>query len=49
MEVGMFVAMEPKFLANLKRLQPGVSIIVMTSFGAEATVREAFGKGTSTF
>ena len=45
MEVGTSGSMEPEFLASLKKLQPGASIVVMTSFGTEATVREAFSKG----
>lgn len=44
-EVGMSGAVEPGFLADLKRLLPGASIVVMTSFGTEAMVREAFRKG----
>ena len=44
-EVGFSGAMEPEFLANLKRLQPSASIVAMTNFGTEAMVREAFRKG----
>lgn len=44
-EVGMSGAMEPGFLANLKRLQPSASIVAITSFGTEAMAREAFRKG----
>lgn len=45
MEAGMSGSMGPEFLASLKKLQPGASIVVMTSFGTEATVREAFSNG----
>ena len=38
-------AMEPKFLGNVRRFQPDASIVVMTSFGTETAVREAFTKG----
>jgi ATP-dependent Lon protease len=44
-EVGISRAMGPEFLANLKRLLPGALIVAMTSFGTEATIREAFRKG----